>query len=414
MKKKYCNLNTALIHSLKKKIEALKDSEKRFKELFELAPDAIFLQDTNGRFIDGNRASEKLTGYKRKELIGKDIRELKIFPPKELKKIIKELGKPNKKPKEYTLIKKNGAKVIVEVLSNLINLKEKKLILGIARDITEKKKDEEKIKIYYAAIENSNEGMVFTDMKGNILHFNNTACRIFGYSSDEMKKMNISQFSATSGQEKKLEKSVRQKGSFSGEIIGKKKNKDTFPAKLSVSIIKDESGKPIGRMGVFKDITAEKKAQNKLKIMLHNSKATNLALSRDINKRKKIEQRLKESLELNQEIIEKAPIGIYTINKKGDVDYCNPEMGKISGINKKNFIKKVKPLTLPTYKRLGLIKKIKDVFKGKSFSLGPIKYKSHYAGKETIRKFVGIPIKEKNKIKKAMIAVVDFTRVKDL
>ena len=100
------------------------------------------------------------------------------------------------------------------------------------------------------------------------------------------------------------------------------------------------------------------------------------------------------------------------MNEKGDVDYCNPEMANISGINKGTFIKRVKPFALPTYKKIGLINKIKEVFKGKSFSLEPIEYKSHYGKKKTIRKFVGIPIKERGKVKKAMIAVVDFTKVK--
>ena len=49
--------------------EALRESEERFKILFQSAPDAYYLSDLKGKFIDGNKMAEKLTGYKKKELI---------------------------------------------------------------------------------------------------------------------------------------------------------------------------------------------------------------------------------------------------------------------------------------------------------------------------------------------------------
>jgi len=160
---------------------------------------------------------------------------------------------------------KCGASEVIDVVGNhksaLIRREGKwELIEG-----TERKKVEEKLKIYRAGVESAYEGIVFTTMDGDILAFNNASCRIFGYTPAEMKKINISKFSANPSDEKKLEESMREKGRFSGGIVGVRKNGETFPAALSVSVIKDNKGRPAGRMGVFTDITERKKAEETLR-----------------------------------------------------------------------------------------------------------------------------------------------------
>jgi PAS domain S-box-containing protein len=127
------------------------------------------------------------------------------------------------------------------------------------------KQAEEKNKVYAAGIENASEGIVFTQMNGDVLYLNQAACQIFGYTPAEMKQINISNFSATPTDRQKLEDSVREKGEFSGEINGVRKNGETFLATLSVSIVRDDTGKLIGRMGVFSDITERRQAEEGLK-----------------------------------------------------------------------------------------------------------------------------------------------------
>ena len=60
--------------------EALKKSEERLKVIFESAPDAYYLNDLQGNFIGGNKAAEKLVGYNSKELIGKNMLQVKLLP----------------------------------------------------------------------------------------------------------------------------------------------------------------------------------------------------------------------------------------------------------------------------------------------------------------------------------------------
>ena len=67
--------------------ERLKNSEQWFKILFEEAPDGYFLSNTKGVFIDGNKAAEELIGYKKHELIGKNMIKMKLIPLSQVPKV---------------------------------------------------------------------------------------------------------------------------------------------------------------------------------------------------------------------------------------------------------------------------------------------------------------------------------------
>ena len=122
----------------------LRESEDRFKRLFEYAPEAYYLSDSEGRFLDGNKKGEELLGYRRHELIGKNFLELGLLPEDELPKAIDGLaenlqGKATG-PEEFTLLRKDGSHVIVEISTIPIMIGDQQIVLGIARDITERKR----------------------------------------------------------------------------------------------------------------------------------------------------------------------------------------------------------------------------------------------------------------------------------
>jgi len=133
----------------KKSQEALLDSEERLKIIFELAPDAIYLNDSKGNFLDGNKAAENMLGFKREELIGKSFVSANILAvseiPKALKLLSKNLRGSKTGPDEIVLVRKDGTKFSAEVSTFPVKIKGKKVILGIARDITQRKKSEAKL-----------------------------------------------------------------------------------------------------------------------------------------------------------------------------------------------------------------------------------------------------------------------------
>ena len=103
----------------KRAVEELKNSEDRLKILFEYAPDAYYLNDLKGIFLDGNKAAEALIGYSKEELIGKSFTGLDLIDKTQIKKAAAVLARNARGmasgPDEFILIRKDGSQVIVEI-----------------------------------------------------------------------------------------------------------------------------------------------------------------------------------------------------------------------------------------------------------------------------------------------------------
>ena len=134
--------------SRRKRIEDARNaSEQRLKILFESAPDAYYTHDLEGRLVDGNRAALELVGYEKEETRGKSFFELGIAVEADIPKITAAIaenrdGKPAG-PLELTFRRKDASEVTVETHSYPVDIDGQTLILGIARDITERKQAEE-------------------------------------------------------------------------------------------------------------------------------------------------------------------------------------------------------------------------------------------------------------------------------
>ena len=130
-------------------VEEKGNTEERLRMLFEYAPDAYYLSDLKGTFIDGNKAAEEITGYNRKELINKNFFRLKLLSPGQIPKAIKLLlrnasGLPTG-PDEFIFTRKDKKKIVLEIRTYPVKISDKALVLGIARDITIRKQMEEEL-----------------------------------------------------------------------------------------------------------------------------------------------------------------------------------------------------------------------------------------------------------------------------
>ncbi len=142
----------------RKKIEErLRESEERLRSLIEYAPDAIYINDLNGKILEGNKQAEILTGYKKEELIGESILEAGLLPekyiPKAIEAIQKNLSGQRTGPDEFELVRKDGSRVSVEISTLPIKIGQRIEILGIARDITERKQMQKKLEEYSQHLE---------------------------------------------------------------------------------------------------------------------------------------------------------------------------------------------------------------------------------------------------------------------
>ncbi len=157
-KGKNAGIITAIDITERKQIEQeLKESEKRYKLLFENANDAIFVHDAKGNFLEVNNQAINRLGYSKEEFI--NMSPADIDNPAYAKKLddrIDELLKKGFTFFETIHVAKNGRKIPTELSSRVIEYKGKKAILTIARDISERKKaeeilrkSEEKLKTYF-------------------------------------------------------------------------------------------------------------------------------------------------------------------------------------------------------------------------------------------------------------------------
>ncbi len=166
----------------------LRESEERFRRMFEDAPDASFLIDLDGRFIDGNKAVEDLIGYSCEELKGQSVFKSGIFPPaarKTAAERIERLGKGERgEPVEYVLKCRDGTDLAVEVSSMIIRLRGEVAILSSARDLTFRKQAEKQIRVeqslFQTFMETLPAAVYFKDRDSRFLRVNQQAAAIFG------------------------------------------------------------------------------------------------------------------------------------------------------------------------------------------------------------------------------------------
>jgi len=124
-------------------------SELLFENIFERAPEAYYLIDLHGRFVSGNRAAEELIGYSREELIGKHIATCGLvsepYACNALRALTKSIQGNDVEDVELVLNHRNGSHVPVEVRAFPVDYSGRILILGMACDISARKRMEEEL-----------------------------------------------------------------------------------------------------------------------------------------------------------------------------------------------------------------------------------------------------------------------------
>jgi len=260
--------------------EELKSSEERLRILFEFAPDGIYLNDLKGNFIDGNKAAEEITGYKRDELIGKSFLKLKRLPPEQIPRAAASLaknalGKPSG-PDEFILNRKDGSQIPVEIRTFPVKIKGKTLGLGIARDITERKRAGEALQAaernFRHSLDNSPLGIRIITAEGETIYANQAILDIYGYSS-------VKELKATPAIQRYTPESYTEQQ----ERAEKRKLGKPVPSHFEVSIIRKD-GK-VRHLEVFH------------RGILWDGKTQFQVLYDDITERKRMERELQEKNE---------------------------------------------------------------------------------------------------------------------
>ena len=245
--------------------EALRESEERYKTLSEVAIEGLLLHD-DGVAVEVNLAFVQMFGYEVKELIGENVIDILVLPEyKDL--IIKNIASGFDKPYEITARRKDGTTfpVMIEA-ARIIRYKGRTLRIASVRDISEQVLAEDKLRFLSSAIEQSTEGLAVVDLEGNLQFVNDAFAAMHGYTLDELAGEHLSIFH-TPEQMPSVEKANRQiqeTGEFSGEILHVRRDGTAFPTLMQNSLLRDDKGKLIGMVGAARDITERKRAEEAL------------------------------------------------------------------------------------------------------------------------------------------------------
>ncbi len=255
----------------KKREEQLKESEQRLRTIFENAADGIVLADVQTmKFTTCNKMFSQMLGYEPDEIKNLGVED--VHPEQDLPNVIEQFEKQVRR--EITLAynipvkRKDSSIFYADINSFPITLRGKTYLMGIFRDITERKAAEEQIRKLTSAVEQSIDGIAILDLEPRLLYVNKAYAQMHGYTTEEIIGMHITKLHKP-GQMNEYERDlnqIRTKGSWEGEVQRVRKNGSVFPAYISVTVLKDSDGEPTGILAVTRDITEARQREKELDI----------------------------------------------------------------------------------------------------------------------------------------------------
>lgn len=267
-------VHAQLIHGIRQAVgrkraeERLRESEEKYRNLFELAPDGILTVDLDGVVTSFNKAASRALGHSKDEILGKHFSELVFLQPADVPKFLELFGATIRgeepRPFEVAWQRKDGTPFFAEVHMSL--MKEGGRVTGvqiIARDITERTRANEKFERLFM---NNPEAAVYLDPQFHILAVNPLFTELFGYSADEVKGKRLNDLIVP--QDKLEEARMLDNNSKIGYVYydTTRKRKDGSSVLVSMSaapiVVED---KLIGIVELYRDISQRKSAERRLK-----------------------------------------------------------------------------------------------------------------------------------------------------
>ena len=264
---------------LEESTHKLRKQKEHQDSVFEVAMDAIVLMNSNGAIIGWSGQAKKLFGWSQEEVLGKQLHEV-IVPLRDRENHVRGLkhflstgnGPVLNKQIEVAALHRDGWEFPVELSIVPLNISNGYEFSSFIRDISERKRAEEGLRVTASVFKSSQEAILITDADNIIVDVNPAFTQITGYSHNEVVGKNPGILS--SGRQskefyEKMWKSLQVKKRWRGEIWNKRKNGDIFPEQLSITCISDDHDKIIRHVAVFSDISKAKEHEAQLNHAAH-------------------------------------------------------------------------------------------------------------------------------------------------
>jgi len=260
---------------------ALRESEKRYRTLFEMNPLPMWVYDLQTlRFTDVNDAAVRHYGYSREEFLKLTLRDIR--PPEDVPQMLAALAslEARRAPHHHRHRKKDGTVFDVEVTSFEFVFGSRRARLAMAQDITERKRAEDQLRLseerYRELFENAHDLVYTHDLDGRITSINIAGERITGYSRAEMTGMPIQNLVVPEQIDYGVEQMRRKlRGEtpatfYELEIVAKDGRR--VPLELSSRLIYRD-GKPVGVQGIGRDMTERKANEARYRVLFERNLA---------------------------------------------------------------------------------------------------------------------------------------------
>jgi diguanylate cyclase (GGDEF)-like protein/PAS domain S-box-containing protein len=263
--------------------QRIRDSEARFRAIYEGVNDAILIVDpATGVILDVNRKAIEMGGYSAEEVRRLTIPDVSAGDPREVQAAVDKRieaamrGKPQ--IFEWEVRDRGGLTFWTEINMRSARIDGVNRILVLARDISERRASEEQLRLAGQVFTSTREGVVVTDTENRILSVNPAFTEITGYSEEEVlgKTPKLLQ----SGFHDRLFyqgiwQSITRTNHWQGEIWNRRKSGEPYPEWLTISAVHDERGKVTNYVGVFTDVSRIKHSEAEVQRLAHYDPLTN-------------------------------------------------------------------------------------------------------------------------------------------
>jgi diguanylate cyclase (GGDEF)-like protein/PAS domain S-box-containing protein len=255
--------------------QALRETDLRYRTLFDRSHDAIYVHDFEGTFLDANGAALRLLGYSRDDMLKLSLADLldeSQIPTAAA--AVDEIMKTGTQatPTIYKLRRKDGSFVEVETLAAALHEEGRPVaVQGIARDVTERRRMEEALREsearYKALFAGAPEGMLVADLQTKQFRYANPAiCRMFGYTEEEFLRMGVTDVHPKESLQYVLaefEAQARGEKLLSSDLPCQRKDGSLFYANVSAVMVVLDGRKC--NVGFFTDVTERKQMEEALR-----------------------------------------------------------------------------------------------------------------------------------------------------
>ncbi|PPD49209.1 MAG: histidine kinase [Methylobacter sp.] len=318
---------------------ALRESEQRYRLLFETNPHPMWVYDLETlAFLAVNNAAIVHYGYSREEFLAMAVKD--IYPQEDLPKLFDSIGRVTPGIDKAGILhhrRKDGSVILVEITSHVLDFGGRRAELMLAFDITERMKMEDQLRKLAQTVEQSPESIIITNLDAEIEYVNEAFVQNSGYSREELLGRNpgILQTGNTPYLTyKSLWGNLNQGESWQGELHNRRKDGSEYLEFARISPIRQPDGSITHYVGVKEDITEKKRTEAELeqhRFHLEELVATRTAeLDSMVNKLKASEERFKLALDATND-------GIWDWNIQSNAGYCSPAYYKMLGYEPGEF-----------------------------------------------------------------------------